>query len=65
MLIDGSLDKVFADCIRIVTNEYVNNIAPLNTVESFLLQKFICYHASGTLKINYSTMYRPHKILQG
>ena len=56
MLRDGSLDKVFANCIRIVTNEYVNNVAVLNTVESFHLQKFICYHASGTLRINYSTM---------
>jgi hypothetical protein len=57
VLRDCSLEKVFTNCIRIVTNEYVNNIAPLNTVESFLLQKFICYHASDTLKINYSTMY--------
>jgi hypothetical protein len=56
VLRDGSLDKVFANCIRIVTNEYVNNVAVLNTVESFHLQKFICYHASGTLRINYSTM---------
>jgi hypothetical protein len=64
VLRDGSPDKVFANCIRIVTNEYVNNIAPLNTAESFLLQKIICYHASGTLKINYSTITRPHKILQ-
>ena len=57
VLRDGSLDKVFANCIRIVTNEYVNNVALLNTVESFHLQKIICYHASGTLRINYSTMY--------
>ncbi len=57
VLRDGSLDKVFANCIRIVTNEHVNNIDLLNTAESFLLQKNICYHASGTLKINYSTMY--------
>jgi hypothetical protein len=57
VLRDGSLDKVFANCIRIVTNEYVNNIASLNTAESFLLQKIICYHASDTLKINHSTMY--------
>jgi hypothetical protein len=49
---DSSLDKVFVNCISIVTNEYVNNIAPLNTVETFLLQKFICYHSSVTLKIN-------------
>ena len=56
VLRDGSLDKVFANCIRIVTNEYVNNVAVLNTVESFHLQKIICYHASGTLRINYSTM---------
>ena len=56
VLRDGSLDKVFANCIRIVTNEYVNNVALLNTVESFHLQKIICYHASGTLRINYSTM---------
>ena len=54
---DGSLDKVFVNFISIVTNEYINNIAPLNTVKTFLLQKFICYHASGTLKINYLTMY--------
>ena len=39
VLRDGSLDKVFVNCIRIVTNEYVNNIAPLNTVKTFLLQK--------------------------
>ncbi len=52
VLRDGSLDKVFANWIRIVTNEYVNNVALLNTVESFRLQKFICYHASGTLRIN-------------
>ncbi len=35
VLRDGSLDKVFANCIRIVTNEYVNNVALLNTAESF------------------------------
>jgi hypothetical protein len=56
VLRDGSLDKVFANCIRIVTSEYINNIAQFIIVESFLLNKFICYHASGTLKINYSTM---------
>jgi hypothetical protein len=39
VLRDGSLDKVFANCIRIVTNEYVNNTALLNTVESICLQK--------------------------
>jgi hypothetical protein len=33
---DGSLDKVFANCIRIVTNEYVNNIAQFIIVQSFL-----------------------------
>ncbi len=27
VLRDGSLNNVFANCIRIVTNEYVNNIA--------------------------------------
>jgi hypothetical protein len=35
----GSVDKVFANCIRIVTNEYVNNIAQFIIVESFLLKK--------------------------
>jgi hypothetical protein len=39
VLRDGSLDKVFANCICIVTSEYVNNVALLNTVESFCLQK--------------------------
>ncbi len=56
VLRDGSLDKVFANCICIVTIEYVNNIAQFIIVESFLLKINICYHASGTLKINYSTM---------
>ncbi len=55
VLRDGSLDKVFANRIHIVTNEYINNIAQLIIVESFLLKIIICYHASGTLKINYST----------
>jgi hypothetical protein len=36
VLRDGSLHKVFANCIRIVTNEYVNNIAQFIIVESFL-----------------------------
>ena len=36
VLRDGSLDKVFANCIRIVTNEYVNNIAQFIIVQSFL-----------------------------
>jgi hypothetical protein len=36
VLRDGSLDKVFANCIRIVTNEYVNNITQFIIVESFL-----------------------------
>ena len=36
VLRDGSLDKVFANCIRIVTNEYVSNIAQLIIVQSFL-----------------------------
>lgn len=36
ILRDGSLHKVFANCIRIVTNEYVNNIAQFIIVESFL-----------------------------
>ncbi len=55
VLRDGSLDKVFANYIRIVTNEYINNIAQFIIVESFLFKKK-CYHASGTLKINYLTM---------
>ncbi len=36
VLRDGSLDKVFANCICIVTNEYINNIAQFIIVESFL-----------------------------
>ena len=36
VLRDGSLDKVFANCIRIVTNEYANNIAQFIIVQSFL-----------------------------
>ena len=36
VLRDGSLDKVFANYIRIVTNEYVNNIAQFIIVQSFL-----------------------------
>jgi hypothetical protein len=36
VLRDGSLDKVFANCIRIITNEYVNNITQFIIVESFL-----------------------------
>jgi hypothetical protein len=36
ILRDGSLHKVFANCIRIVTNEYVNNIAQFIIVQSFL-----------------------------
>jgi hypothetical protein len=36
VLRDGSLDKVFANCIRIVTNEYVSNIAQFIIVQSFL-----------------------------
>ena len=36
VLRDGSLDNVFANCIRIVTNEYVNNIAQFIIVQSFL-----------------------------
>ena len=36
VLRDGSLDKVFANCIRIITNEYVNNIAQFIIVQSFL-----------------------------
>ncbi len=36
VLRDGSLDKVFANCTRIVTNEYVNNIAQFIIVQSFL-----------------------------
>jgi hypothetical protein len=39
VLRDGSLDKVFANCIRTVTNEYFNNIAQFIIVESFLLKK--------------------------
>jgi hypothetical protein len=53
VLKDGSLDKVFVNCICIVTNEYINNIAQFTIVESFLLKFCICYHAAGTLKINY------------
>ena len=36
VLRDGSLDKVFVNFIRIVTNEYVNNIAQFIIVQSFL-----------------------------
>ena len=36
VLRDGSLDKVFANCIRIVTNECANNIAQFIIVRSFL-----------------------------
>jgi hypothetical protein len=39
LLRDGSLDKVFANCIRIVVNDYINNIAQIIIVESFLLKK--------------------------
>jgi hypothetical protein len=56
VLRDGSLDKVFVNCTCIVTNKYIINIAQFIIVESFLLEKNICYHASGTLKINYLTM---------
>jgi hypothetical protein len=56
VLRDGSLNKVFANCIHIVTSEYINNIAQFFIVESFPFKKIICYHALGTLKINYSTM---------
>ena len=36
VLRDGSLHKVFANCIRIVKKEYVNNIAQFIIVRSFL-----------------------------
>ena len=36
VLRDGSLNNVFANCIPIVTNEYVNNIAKFIIVRSFL-----------------------------
>ena len=36
VLRDGSLDNVFANCIRIVTKEYVNNIAQFIIIRSFL-----------------------------
>jgi hypothetical protein len=36
VLRDGSLDKVFVNCISIVRNEYVNNIAQFIIVKSFL-----------------------------
>jgi len=36
VLRDGSLHKVFANCIRIIKKEYVNNIAQFIIVRSFL-----------------------------
>jgi hypothetical protein len=44
VLRDGSLDKVFANCIHIVTNKYANNIAQFIIVESFPFLFCICRH---------------------